>query len=156
MLTSSLFLNISHNDILVGEKKIAGILIENNIRGNNFLHAVVGTGINVNQKEFKKYLPEATSFFLETGKEFAIDDMLDSLCKSLTKWYMILHNEDYEHISNAYSNALYKIEELVSYEIANEKIKAKIKGVNDDGKLLLEKENGELLKMNFKEVKYVF
>ena len=54
------------NDIMTGNKKISGILIENNIRGKLINYSVIGIGINVNQLNFKN-LPKATSLHIETG-----------------------------------------------------------------------------------------
>ena len=48
------------NDIYVGEKKICGILIENQFKGNNFEYAIIGIGLNVNQTNFQN-LPRVTS-----------------------------------------------------------------------------------------------
>src|SRR5690606_20336083 len=42
------------NDIYVDGEKIAGILIENSIRGKHWNHAVVGIGLNVNQEQFQE------------------------------------------------------------------------------------------------------
>lgn len=55
------------NDIYAGNKKIAGILIENNIRGSQWTFAVVGIGLNINQEEFS-YLKTATSMKNELKK----------------------------------------------------------------------------------------
>src|SRR5207342_2159816 len=90
------------NDIMVNDKKIAGILIESSISGNKFQYAIAGIGINVNQAQFKKYSPEATSFFLETEKLFIPGDLLNKLNRSLTRWYNMLHNEYFEFIRTAY------------------------------------------------------
>ena len=40
------------NDVYVGSKKVAGILIENNLKGGLVQESVVGIGVNVNQEEF--------------------------------------------------------------------------------------------------------
>ena len=40
------------NNIYVGDKKIAGILFQNYIKGNNIEYSIVGIGINVNQIKF--------------------------------------------------------------------------------------------------------
>ncbi|MEO0078445.1 MAG: biotin--[acetyl-CoA-carboxylase] ligase [candidate division WOR-3 bacterium] len=53
------------NDIMLGEKKIAGILCE--ARGNG---VAVGFGINVNQPSFPENLPDATSLLMATGQTF--------------------------------------------------------------------------------------
>jgi BirA family biotin operon repressor/biotin-[acetyl-CoA-carboxylase] ligase len=144
------------NDILVNEKKIAGILIETAISGNKFQYAISGIGINLNQQYFKKYSPEATSFFLETEKLFMINDILSKLCICLSKWYNILNERNFDLIRIFYLSKLYRKDELSLFVISDEKIRATIKGIDENGNLLLEKKDGEILKINFKEMKYVF
>ncbi|MEP7170201.1 MAG: biotin--[acetyl-CoA-carboxylase] ligase, partial [Bacteroidota bacterium] len=114
------------NDILVNDKKIAGILIENSISGYKFQHAIAGIGINVNQVQFKKYSPEATSFFLERETLFVVNGLLEKLSRSLSKWYNILNDEYYELIRTSYLSILFRKGELFSYKVANKKIKASI------------------------------
>lgn len=55
------------NDIYVDSRKIAGILIENDIRGERLWRSVVGVGLNVNQTTFPAELPNPTSMRLEGG-----------------------------------------------------------------------------------------
>src|ERR1035437_6675835 len=50
------------NDIYIRNKKVAGILIENSVSGNNLQHSIIGIGINVNQEKFSAKLPNPTSF----------------------------------------------------------------------------------------------
>ena len=45
------------NDILVAKQKIAGILIQNILKGNKITHSVIGVGVNINQTKFKAYSP---------------------------------------------------------------------------------------------------
>ncbi|MEO5570272.1 MAG: biotin--[acetyl-CoA-carboxylase] ligase [Bacteroidia bacterium] len=144
------------NDIMVNDKKIAGILIESSISGNKFQYAIAGIGINVNQVQFKRYTPVATSFFLETEKLFTADDLLNKLSRSLTRWYGILNDQNFDFIRMSYLDLLFRKGEMSGYIMTDKKIKATIKGINEDGKLLLEKKDGEVLKVNFKEMKYVF
>src|SRR5688572_4624485 len=55
------------NDLLVHRRKIAGILIENSIKGKALQHSIVGIGININSAAAE--LPSvATSLFSETGR----------------------------------------------------------------------------------------
>jgi len=49
------------NDIYVGEKKIAGILIENSLMGSCIDTCVVGIGLNVNQLSFQSSAPNPIS-----------------------------------------------------------------------------------------------
>ncbi|MBE2281820.1 MAG: biotin--[acetyl-CoA-carboxylase] ligase, partial [Ignavibacteriaceae bacterium] len=55
------------NDVLIGKKKVSGILLESSSLGEKFNKIVVGVGVNVNQPYFQgKYLTEPTSLKLES------------------------------------------------------------------------------------------
>ncbi len=62
------------NDIMSENKKISGILIENNVKGDMITHSVIGVGINVNQSKFKN-LSNATSILIQTGIKNSIDEI---------------------------------------------------------------------------------
>src|SRR5690554_7160128 len=63
------------NDILSDGKKIGGILIENTLSKFNIKYAVIGIGINVNLEKFEN-LPQASSMKIQTGKRFALEEVL--------------------------------------------------------------------------------
>lgn len=71
------------NDILVNNKKIAGILLETQMTEGVFENFIIGIGLNVNQKEFPDYLPNATSMAIETSQSFELRDVLNSI---LAQW----------------------------------------------------------------------
>lgn len=72
------------NDLLLGEKKVCGILTEMHAEVTRVRHAVVGIGINVNQESFPADLrASATSLRLETGREWSRVELLAALLKSL-------------------------------------------------------------------------
>lgn len=56
------------NDILIDDKKIAGILIETTLAGETIKNAVIGIGININESQFPHELPNAASIFTLTKK----------------------------------------------------------------------------------------
>jgi len=58
------------NDIYIGDKKIAGILIEHFIRGEFINYTIAGIGLNVNQRIFPSSLPNATSLYIETKQKY--------------------------------------------------------------------------------------
>ena len=49
------------NDIYIRSKKVAGILIENNLRGGVLQESVVGIGVNVNHATFPEKIPNPIS-----------------------------------------------------------------------------------------------
>jgi BirA family biotin operon repressor/biotin-[acetyl-CoA-carboxylase] ligase len=88
------------NDLLIGPRKVGGILVESKISGGSVDFAVVGVGINVHQREFEAGLnTPATSLDLESGvpgdrssslgwkagRRVSRQDLLVSLLKSLER-----------------------------------------------------------------------
>ena len=74
------------NDVLIGTKKICGILTEMNAEATRVRFIVVGIGINVNQASFPKEL-SATSLRLVTGSEWSRVELVAALLKSLDREY---------------------------------------------------------------------
>ncbi|MFA6925093.1 MAG: biotin--[acetyl-CoA-carboxylase] ligase [Bacteroidales bacterium] len=143
------------NDIYVGDKKIAGILIENIIIGNKFSGSVVGIGLNVNQTIFSKNITNPTSMKLIIKKNFDIDKCLENLCMHIEKRYLQLKSGNYEKINFDYLNTLFRYEQFHYFNYKNKKIKARITGVSDYGELLLTDENNKKLKCIFKEIDFI-
>ena len=148
------------NDILVNEKKIGGILIENTVSGNTIQHAVIGIGLNVNQTHFAD-LPNATSFLNSLSqnnkrgiKEFSLNEVMEALCSTLEKRYLQLRNQKQETINADYLSSIYLLNKEVDFMFNSEKITASITGVSALGKLQLKKTTGEKLEADFKEVAF--
>ena len=74
------------NDVLVGSKKIAGILTESSAYHHRLEYVVVGFGINVNVKGGKLF-KTATSVYLETGKEAEKDKILLEVLEAFRSKY---------------------------------------------------------------------
>ncbi len=71
------------NDVLVSNKKIAGILVETVFKGSNLIRVVVGIGLNVNQTEFPeevRYL--ATSIALNSSLKVSREKVLAGVMRS--------------------------------------------------------------------------
>lgn len=143
------------NDIYIGNKKVAGILIENSVSGNGLIQSVIGIGINVNQERFPPDIPNATSLRIETGKEFILLTEFEQLAFCLEKRYLQLSGY-LKEIDTDYLKNLYRFNEWANYHFGREKINARITGISATGKLLLEKRNLEMIECDFKEVKFVF
>ena len=95
------------NDVLIGGRKVAGILIEE-VKGKGL---VVGIGINVNQAkgDFPPELwNEATSLFIESGWTIERNELFLSLMERFEHWYKIFKTNGLEEIVN-------RFEELSSY-----------------------------------------
>lgn len=74
------------NDLLIGPKKVGGILVESKTSGGSVDFVVVGVGINVHQQAFDSDLATpATSLDLEAGGRVSRQDLLVFLLKSLER-----------------------------------------------------------------------
>lgn len=74
------------NDIYVGLKKLAGILIENRLSGSMIDRAIVGVGLNVNQEVFRSDAPNPVSMKQLTGRQYALDELLNALVKNIAEF----------------------------------------------------------------------
>lgn len=142
------------NDILINDKKAAGILIENSLKNDKIDYSIIGIGLNINQTEFEN-LPYATSLKLETGLELKLDDVLQNLCKQVEKHYLQLKKDNTDTHKNYLKN-LYRYKTFANYNYKGFKIKARIIDIETNGKLILEKENSEKLICDLKEVEFIF
>ena len=141
------------NDILVNNKKIAGILINNIISKDLISYSVIGIGLNVNQHVFNKYIPMATSIFLETGLQNNIEEIQYKLLEQIK--FDIVNYFQSKNISSKYLDFLYRINKVSFFESGSQKFNGIIRGVEDSGLLIVEKEN-EIIKFNTKEIKILF
>ncbi len=76
------------NDVMIGEKKCAGILVEMTAEPVRITHVLIGIGINVNQQQIPEELAsEATSLLLEAGHGFSRLEILVLVLKRLEHFY---------------------------------------------------------------------
>ncbi|HSM87146.1 MAG TPA: hypothetical protein VLT16_13385, partial [Candidatus Limnocylindrales bacterium] len=79
------------NDLILDEKKFAGILCEISSEGPRVKHAVIGIGINVNQEAFPQELAgTATSLRIESGKEWPRLELAAALIRAVDREYRAL------------------------------------------------------------------
>jgi len=76
------------NDVLVGGRKICGILVETAIEAGHLQYAVMGIGVNIAQRSFPDQIGDsATSLLLETGRLILPDDFVQAMLPRLEDWY---------------------------------------------------------------------
>ncbi len=140
------------NDLLYGDQKLGGILIENTLSGTMIQHSVVGVGTNVNQQEFG--VPTATSLACLTGRSYALPTLAARLLECLERRYLQLRAGRLAGIRHDYLRALYRYQEPHPYEVDGRQLTGEIMGVDDAGRLAVQLEGG-LRYFDLKEIKYV-
>lgn len=141
------------NDIYWRDRKAAGILIENTIRGQEWQWAVVGIGMNINQTTFSPELKNPVSLKQITGKTFDTVALAKELCASLETRYQQLKQGNYQELLQEYNQHLFRRNEKVLLRKGNITFEATIKEVNEYGQLLVD--NATQDSFSFGEVEWV-
>lgn len=143
------------NDIYTGNKKIAGILIENSIVGSNLHSAIAGVGLNLNQTDFISGAPNPVSLTQLTGKDYNVEIIAEKLWEKLEIRYNQLKSGDFSSIDSAYLNRLFRYQTWAFYAKQGEVFEARITGTGQFGQLILEQKDGTKTEYLFKEVEFV-
>jgi BirA family biotin operon repressor/biotin-[acetyl-CoA-carboxylase] ligase len=143
------------NDLLAGDRKMAGILIENMISGQTISHSIIGIGINVNQTVFDPSIPAPTSLKAEKGCHSDMNSLLTDFRSSFERWYNTLITGNERLVMESYKQKLYRLGEKAYYRSAAGEFTATIMDVRPSGELVLESGNGDILAFGFKEVEYL-
>ena len=149
------------NDIYWQDKKIAGILIENAIIGNELKYSIAGIGLNVNQTEWHSDAPNPVSLKQITGQTYDIETLMQQIYAEIQKAL----NED---LWSYYKAHLYRkdgfwpfVERPVSTaptmnaKATTDAFMAHIEDVLPTGEIVLRDENNQQRIYHFKQIRYV-
>ncbi len=143
------------NDIYINDLKVAGLLIQNSIQGQQLQSSVVGIGININQEYFSKEIPNPTSLINETKKTFDLDELSAQLFDHVERNYFLLKSGNVKLIQKKYFSALYRLNVWTNFsKMDGTSFKGKIRSTSADGKIRIENEQGTIEAFNLKEVVY--
>jgi len=142
------------NDIYWKDKKLAGILVENTVQGENFQSAVVGIGVNVNQEKFYSDAPNPVSLKQITGTTIDLEELLQQLYSEIWYYYNRIKAEDERlTVRLIYQHCLYRNNGYHLYTDALGDFNAFIFDVEKSGHIVLVDESRSLRRYGFKEVK---
>lgn len=141
------------NDIYVGDRKVAGILIECDIMGKGLNNCIIGVGINVGQRRFRSDAPNPVSIRQITGREHDWQEVMFNVCYTFQRYYQMVRDGKGEQVVNRYMQRLYRREGFHPYIDADGRFMAEIASIEPTGHLVLRREDGTLSRYEFKEVK---
>jgi BirA family transcriptional regulator, biotin operon repressor / biotin---[acetyl-CoA-carboxylase] ligase len=144
------------NDIYADDYKLAGILIENNLKGNTISDTIIGIGLNLNQTIFKSNAPNPISLCQLTGKEHSIEEILKPFLSAFVSRYinwMEAHNN--EEMKEAYLQNLYRSSGWHWYSDKTGRFEACFSDIKEDGHLQLRTRTEEIRTYAFKEVSFI-
>jgi BirA family biotin operon repressor/biotin-[acetyl-CoA-carboxylase] ligase len=132
------------NDVLMGERKFAGILAETEIAHNAVAYVIIGIGINLNQTFFPPEIAaQATSIRLETGRTSDPDEFRQKLYFKLDAWYdLFLRHGAAEVIRRWCELSSYAEDKSVKVMTGDRTIAGITRGLTPDGALVIETATG--------------
>lgn len=145
------------NDILSGVKKISGILIEPNCRGAFIKSAIIGIGLNVNEDNFPKDIPNSTSLKKIHRSDFNLDEVLQLLLKKIELNIDLLNKNKFKLLEKNYLAKLFKKDNVATFSDKQDNIfSGIIKGVSKEGKLLIALEDETIKAFGVQEIKLLY
>ena len=133
------------NDILLQGKKVAGILTESSCDAKHIEFVILGIGVNLNfpcERMPASIRDRATSLMEVGGKSFSRENFLRRLIQDLDRCYGILEDFGFDAIAPRWEAYFALRGRRVRVEMVDEVISGTATGIDGDGALLLEAEDG--------------
>ncbi len=144
------------NDIYIIDDKVAGILIQNILKGNEIEYAVIGIGLNINQEKFNSDAPNPVSLIHYSGEVISVEDILSKMLIEIGAIYDLSASKSYlDDLDEAYLENLYRYKQLSNFRQGKNIFKATLEGIGEYGRLKLRGEDDKISLFDFKEVEFV-
>jgi BirA family biotin operon repressor/biotin-[acetyl-CoA-carboxylase] ligase len=142
------------NDIYYNDRKICGILVENELLDTQICASIIGIGLNINQEQFMSDAPNPVSLKQITGNDYNLEPLLDEIMKEVLSLYESAKT-DKTGISDKYKQSLWRKNGYHHFRDADGEFSARIETVAENGLLTLQMPNGKEKCYAFKEVRFI-
>ena len=135
------------NDIVIGGKKVAGILTELSAELDRVRHVILGIGVNVNlgTGEFPPELRKlATSLKIESGKTISRSELATAILRELDDDYTRICSGLFAEVADEWQEYCKTIGRNVTIQTGERRIRGRAESLDDDGALRLRTEHGHL------------
>ncbi len=144
------------NDIMSGNCKICGILIENTLIGDTIDSSVIGIGLNVNQIVFNN-LPNVSSLKLLLGKTVNLEELLRNIISDLQGVFQQQQKEAQINLYKRYESVMFKRHKPATFKYTSgELFTGYIQGVSKSGQLRILIEDDIIKEFSLKEVTLLY
>lgn len=137
------------NDLYMNDKKLAGILVELTGKTGDAAHIIIGIGINIgmNKSIIKKdeTINQAWSALTDEVENIERNELAGNIINALKKSLLIFEKQGLKPFLSRWFELDNFLERKVKLLIGNDIIVGVEKGINEQGALLLQKENGEII-----------
>jgi BirA family biotin operon repressor/biotin-[acetyl-CoA-carboxylase] ligase len=147
------------NDIMSGNKKICGILIELKVKGSEIDNIIIGFGLNVNQENFGE-LTNASSLKLISNLNYDLDVISNLFIQNLTRHNYLNKlfnlNLGFDKTLEHYNQNLYGLNSNSIFQKNKSRFTGKIKSITSSGGINILKKDGRVQTYNFDEIKMMY
>jgi BirA family transcriptional regulator, biotin operon repressor / biotin---[acetyl-CoA-carboxylase] ligase len=141
------------NDVLLGGRKVCGVLVDLAASANGVRWAIAGIGVNANVPSFPADLQaSATSLQRELGHEVGLAELRSELLKRLEQRYRHLLEHGPQDLLAAWQEAPNVSGQPVRISAASGAYEGTAEGLDGDGALLVRREDGEVRRVVAGEV----
>lgn len=142
------------NDIYIDNRKVGGILIENQLKGSRIGTTVIGIGLNVNQIDFGQLSNKATSLKIESDTHYSIDYLLTEVCEHIEANYLRVKANKHD-LDRLFEKQLFGLNQWKTFEVDGVPKELMIKGVSPHGRLEVIDRNETPQKYDFRQIKFM-
>lgn len=140
------------NDIMSYNKKLCGILIENQLQGNSVIGSIIGIGINVNNSVFHN-LHNAGSMLMATDIMYDPERVLSQVVADISAQLDRVENTDFETLNREYHDLMFRKDIISVFEHNDRSLfNGIIRGVSNSGNLRIEMEDESVQEFKVKEI----
>ncbi|MFX1509186.1 MAG: biotin--[acetyl-CoA-carboxylase] ligase [Promethearchaeota archaeon] len=133
------------NDIMIGNKKVAGILVDSAFIGQDIEYAIIGIGVNANIPlvELSEPLQRiATTLQIALNRSVNIPRLFGYLIGQLEFWYMKLRDKGFKAIEPHYRSLSMTLGKTITIDLGNQKVSGLAKSLDPDGGLYVQTADG--------------
>jgi BirA family biotin operon repressor/biotin-[acetyl-CoA-carboxylase] ligase len=133
------------NDVLVKNKKLAGILTELRAEVDQMKFVVIGIGLNVNNTA-AQLVDGATALRHEAGKNFSRVELVQEILRTFERWYSRLEKDGFENVIQAWKDRSHTLGKRVRIIDPAGTVEGVAFDLDHDGGLLIRQDSGVVVK----------
>ncbi|MEE8188855.1 MAG: biotin--[acetyl-CoA-carboxylase] ligase [Kiloniellales bacterium] len=143
------------NDVLLNERKVAGILLESQTApGGELDFMILGVGVNLASFPRDSRFPATSLHFEGTPTEVGEVELLDAFSRYLLSWINRWLDDGFAPVRHAWRNHAFRLGEEIEVRLPKETLTGTFKDLDESGALLLDLPGGELRRISAGDVHF--
>ena len=138
------------NDLLIEQKKVAGILLESKISNENCEFVILGIGLNINSNPLQTLFPATNlkEFLCEISPLKILEIFLEEFENLYENWL----NFGFENIRNLWHKNAYNLHSKIFINLDKSMVEGIFQEIDKEGNLILKTDNNLIKKITFGDV----